>query len=219
MMRAASGTSSRRSGRSVVRAGPTAPPPAGAGRARGSGGRGCGNRRARSARRRPCAVEKSVWHSTRSLPGRRCASDQHAVEQRLLEALAAEARGREQRAHDRPAAVEHVVAVRDRSRAVLDDPALERTTLEPAGHRVRHVAVVPEQLAVPVVGLLVEERAHLARRDVSERACPHSAAAALPPGTGAGTSAVLRGQAEELQPDEVARRLGGSHARRRARTS
>src|SRR6266508_763512 len=102
------------------------------------------------------AAPRSSRRTGRSLkPGR----GEDGVEQRLLKALAAEAGGGEERADDGPPAVQHVVAVRHRTRPVAHDEPRQRAALEPAHHRGRDVGVVPEELLLPVLGLLLQQRA------------------------------------------------------------
>ncbi len=109
------------------------------------------------------------------------------LHQPLLEALPAEAAGREHRADDRAAGVDHRIAVGHRAHAVVEDEAGEGAALHAAGHRGGHVAVVPQQLARPVVRLLLEEGPQLAGRDLTERAHPHAGGVSSPrPGTAGG---------------------------------
>src|SRR5439155_15576283 len=100
---------------------------------------------------------------------------QDLAQERLLEAPSPEALAREDGAHDGPPAVEHVVAVRDAARPILQDEPAQRAALEPAGHGRGYVGVVPEELAPPVLRLLGQERAEVAGRQLSERACSHRA--------------------------------------------
>src|SRR5207245_8348251 len=75
---------------------------------------------------------------------------QDLAQERFLDAPAAEALAREHRAHDGPTAVEHVVAVGDAARSVLEHEPAQGTTLEAAGDGGGDVGVVPDPLAAPV---------------------------------------------------------------------
>ncbi len=138
----------------------------------------------------------------------------HRVHELLLEPAAAVLAPGEDRADDDTGGVDHVVAVGGGAQAVGHHPAGEGAPLDPPDDRGAHLGEVPAELGVPERGLLVEQRAELAGRGLTQRACAHPVSVS-PPRRGTRAAGARRRQRERETPGRPGRAATGREASRR----